>query len=133
MVPVPSLCAVGDTPLVDALDADTIDDLVDRTRKGGAEIVAYLKTGSAYYAPSAAAASMVRAIIEDSNAEMPVCAWMEGQYGIDGVYLGVIAKLGRNGVNEIAEVDLTDSEVAALAEAAVAVAEKVADLEEIDY
>jgi malate dehydrogenase len=133
MVPVPSLCAVGDTPLVDALDADTIDDLVDRTRKGGAEIVAYLKTGSAYYAPSAAAASMVKAIIEDSNAEMPVCAWMEGQYGIDGVYLGVIAKLGRNGVNEIAEVDLTDSEVAALAEAAVAVAEKVADLEEIDY
>jgi malate dehydrogenase len=133
MVPVPSLCAVGDTPLVDALDADTIDDLVDRTRKGGAEIVAYLKTGSAYYAPSAAAASMVRAIIEDSNAEMPVCAWMEGQYGIDGVYLGVIAKLGRNGVNAIAEVELTDSEVAALAEAAVAVAEKVSDLGEIDY
>lgn len=133
MVPVPSLCVVGDTPLVDALDADTIDELVDRTRKGGAEIVAYLKTGSAYYAPSAAAALMVKAIIEDSNAEMPVCAWMEGQYGIDGVYLGVIARLGVNGVNEIAEVDLTDSEQAALAEAAVAVAEKVADLEEIDY
>jgi malate dehydrogenase len=133
MVPVPSLCAVGDTPLVDALDADTIDELVDRTRKGGAEIVAYLKTGSAYYAPSAAAALMVRAIIEDSNAEMPVCAWMEGQYGIDGVYLGVIAKLGKDGVNEIAEVHLTDSERTALAEAAVAVAEKVTDLEEIDY
>jgi malate dehydrogenase len=76
---------------------------------------------------------MVKAIIEDSNAEMPVCAWMEGQYGIDGVYLGVIAKLGRNGINEIADVDLTDSERTALAEAAVAVAEKVADLEEIDY
>ncbi|MFV1970262.1 MAG: malate dehydrogenase [Acidimicrobiia bacterium] len=133
MVPVPSLCSVGGEPLSDALDPDTIDELVDRTRKGGAEIVAYLKTGSAYYAPSAAAAAMVKAIVEDSNAEMPVCAWMEGQYGIDGVYLGVIAKLGRNGVNEVAEIDLTDSEKTALGEAAVAVAEKVADLEEIDY
>jgi malate dehydrogenase len=133
MVPVPSLCSVGDTPLVDALDANIIDELVDRTRKGGAEIVAYLKTGSAYYAPSAAAASMVKAVIEDSNAEMPVCAWMDGQYGIDGVYLGVIAKLGKNGVNEVAEIDLTDAEQTALKEAAVAVAEKVADLEEIDY
>jgi malate dehydrogenase len=133
MVPVPSLCSVGDTPLVDALDANIIDELVDRTRKGGAEIVAYLKTGSAYYAPSAAAALMVKAVIEDSNAEMPVCAWMDGQYGIDGVYLGVIAKLGKNGVNEVAEIGLTDAEQAALKEAAVAVAEKVADLEEIDY
>lgn len=133
MVPVPSLCEVAGKPLTDALDSDTIDELVDRTRKGGAEIVAYLKTGSAYYAPSAAAASMVRAIIQDSGAEMPVCAWMDGEYDIEGVYLGVIAKLGRNGVNEVAEVDLTDAEVADLREAAVAVAEKVADLEEIDY
>jgi malate dehydrogenase len=133
MVPVPSLCEVAGKPLTDALDSDTIDELVDRTRKGGAEIVAYLKTGSAYYAPSAAAASMVRAIIEDSGAEMPVCAWMDGEYDIEGVYLGVIAKLGKNGVNEVAEVDLTDTEVADLREAAVAVAEKVADLEEIDY
>jgi malate dehydrogenase len=133
MVPVPSLCKIGDVPLSDALDADTIDRLVDRTRKGGAEIVAYLKTGSAYYAPSAAAASMVRAIIEDNGDEMPVCAWMEGQYGIDGVYLGVIAKLGRDGVTEVSEVDLTDPEIEALREAAVAVAEKVTDLEEIDH
>jgi len=133
MVPVPSLCKVGDTSLTDALDPDTIDGLVDRTRKGGAEIVAYLKTGSAYYAPSAAAAEMVRAIVDDSGAEMPVCAWMEGQYGIHGVYLGVIASLGSDGVNEVAEVELTDSETAALKEAAIAVAEKVADLEEIDY
>lgn len=133
MVPVPSLCEVAGKPLTDALDSDTIDELVDRTRKGGAEIVAYLKTGSAYYAPSAAAASMVRAIIQDSGAEMPVCAWMDGEYDIEGVYLGVIAKLGRNGVNEVAEADLTDAEVADLREAAVAVAEKVADLEEIDY
>ena len=76
---------------------------------------------------------MLWAIIEDSDAEMPVCAWMEGQYGIDGVYLGVIAKLGKDGVNEVAEVGLSDSERTALAEAAVAVAEKVTDLEEIDY
>lgn len=133
MVPVPSLCKVGEKQLGDALDAETIDQLVERTRNGGAEIVAYLKTGSAYYAPSAAAASMVRAIIEDSAEAMPVCAWMEGQYGIEGVYLGVLAKLGRNGVNEVAEVDLTESEIAALGQAAVAVAEKVADLEAIEF
>lgn len=133
MVPVPSLCKVGEKHLADALDAETIDQLVERTRNGGAEIVAYLKTGSAYYAPSAAAASMVRAIIEDSGEAMPVCAWMEGQYGIEGVYLGVLAKLGRNGVNEVAEVDLTESEIAALGQAAVAVAEKVADLEAIEF
>ena len=133
MVPVPSLCKVGEKHLADALDAETIDQLVERTRNGGAEIVAYLKTGSAYYAPSAAAASMVRAIIEDSAEAMPVCAWMEGQYGIEGVYLGVLAKLGRNGVNEVAEVDLTESEIAALGQAADAVAEKVADLETIEF
>lgn len=133
MVPVPSLCKVGEKHLADALDAETIDQLVERTRNGGAEIVAYLKTGSAYYAPSAAAASMVRAIIEDSAEAMPVCAWMEGQYGIEGVYLGVLAKLGRHGVNEVAEVDLTESEIAALGQAAVAVAEKVADLEAIEF
>lgn len=131
MVPVPSLCKVGDTPLSAALDADTIDELVDRTRKGGAEIVAYLKTGSAYYAPSAAAAAMVKAVVEDSGAEMPVCAWMTGQYGISDVYLGVLAKLGRNGVEAISEVELTETELAGLVEAAAAVKEKVADLDQI--
>ncbi len=132
MVPVPSLCKVGTTPLLDALGSDKVDELVDRTRKGGAEIVAYLKTGSAYYAPSAAAASMVKAIIEDAGTEMPVCAWMEGQYDIDGVYLGVIARLGANGIESVEEVELTDSEIAGLREAAVAVKEKVADLEDLD-
>ncbi len=132
MVPVPSLCKVGDTPLVEALGSEKVDELVDRTRKGGAEIVAYLKTGSAYYAPSAAAAMMVRAIVESQGAEMPVCAWMEGQYGIDGVYLGVLAKLGANGVEEVLELDLTDDEVAGLREAAVAVKEKVTALNEIE-
>ena len=132
MVPVPSLCKVGDRALADVLDEATIEELVDRTRKGGAEIVAYLKTGSAYYAPSAAAASMVRAIVEDSGAEMPVCAWMEGQYGISDVYLGVIAKLGANGVESVVEVDLTDTERLGLVEAAVAVKAKVAEMAELD-
>ena len=132
MVPVPSLCRVGDQPLLEALGEQTVAELVDRTRKGGGEIVAYLKTGSAYYAPSAAAASMVKAIVEDSGSQMPVCAWMEGEYGIDGVYLGVIAKLGHNGVEEIVAVPLTTDEVDGLREAAVAVKEKVADLEDLD-
>jgi malate dehydrogenase len=133
MVPVPSMCSIGDSALEDVLDAVQIESIVDRTRKGGAEIVALLKTGSAYYAPSAAAAAMVRAVIEDAGAEMPVCAWMEGQYGISDVYLGVVARLGANGVEEVVESPLTESEAAGLREAATAVAEKVADLEQIDY
>ena len=133
MVPVPSLCSVGDQPLTDVLDSATIDELVDRTRKGGAEIVGLLKTGSAYYAPSAAAADLVRAVVTDSGAEMPVCAWMTGQYGIDDVYLGVLATLGAEGVRQVQEVPLTADEQAGLVEAAAAVKEKVADLEQIDY
>ena len=132
MVPVPSLCKVGDQPLSEALDEETVDELVDRTRKGGAEIVAYLKTGSAYYAPSAAAAAMVKAIVEDAGAEMPVCAWMDGEYGIDGVYLGVMAKLGKSGVEEIVEAPLTDSEVAGLSAAADAVKAKVEEMSELE-
>ncbi len=131
MVPVPSLCKVGDKPLLEVLGADKVEGLVDRTRKGGAEIVGLLKTGSAYYAPSAAAAMMVKSIVDDEGAEMPVCAWMEGQYGIDGVYLGVLAKLGANGVEEVLEVSLTDDEVAGLKAAAAAVKEKVQDLKEL--
>lgn len=133
MVPVPSMCSIGDSALEDVLEAGQIESIVDRTRKGGAEIVAFLKTGSAYYAPSAAAAAMVRAVIEDAGAEMPVCAWMDGQYGISGVYLGVVARLGANGVEEVVESPLTEDEAAGLREAATAVAEKVADLKQIDY
>jgi malate dehydrogenase len=133
MVPVPSLCSVDGKPLGDVLDAATIDELVDRTRKGGAEIVGLLKTGSAYYAPSAAAAAMVRAVVTDSGDEMPVCAWMTGQYGINDVYLGVIATLGSEGVSGVSEVALTAEEQAGLVEAAAAVKEKVADLQQIDY
>jgi malate dehydrogenase len=132
MVPVPSLCRVDGKPLTEVLDPGTIDDLVDRTRKGGAEIVGLLKTGSAYYAPSAAAAYMAKAVIEDSGQEMPVCAWMSGEYGIDEVYLGVVAKIGTGGVKEISILPLTDEEAAGLTEAAAAVKGKVADLADID-
>jgi malate dehydrogenase len=128
MVPVPSLCKVDGKPLSEVLDPGTIDDLVERTRKGGAEIVAFLKTGSAYYAPSAAAAYMAKAVVQDTGEEMPVCAWMTGEYGIEDVYLGVIAKVGAGGVRSIVEHPLTDEEAAGLAEAAAAVKEKVADL-----
>ena len=131
MVPVPSLCKVGGKPLQDVLDAATVDELVDRTRNGGAEIVGLLKTGSAYFAPSAAAAAMVKAVLTDSGETMPVCAWTEGQYGIEGVYLGVLAKLDAGGVGEIVEAPLTDTEAEALREAAAAVREKVDDLRQL--
>ena len=132
MVPVPSLCRVGERPLTDVLDGDTIAQLVERTRNGGAEIVGLLKTGSAYFAPSAAAFSMVKAVITDSGAEMPVCAWMTGQYGIRDVYLGVEAKIGAGGVQRVDELPVDDEELAALHEAAEAVKAKVGDLEQIE-
>ena len=128
MVPVPSACSVDGKPLSEVLDQPTIDELVKRTRNGGAEVVALLKTGSAYYAPSAAAARMARAVAEDSGAVMPVCAWVDGEYGIAGVYLGVEAELGRAGVRRVVERDLTDSEKAALVEAAEAVRAKQSDV-----
>jgi malate dehydrogenase len=128
MVPVPSACSVDGKPLAEVLPAADIDALVDRTRAGGAEIVGLLKTGSAYYAPSAAAAWMARAVATDSGAVLPVCAWVDGQYGIDGVYLGVEAAIDKTGVRAVVERDLTDSELAALREAAEAVRAKQADV-----
>jgi len=132
MVPVPSLCRIGDRPLMDVLDSATIEELVTRTRNGGAEIVGLLKTGSAYFAPSAAAAKMVSAVIADSGEEMPVCAWMTGQYGISDVYLGVEARIGAGGVQGIDELPITEDELAELQAAAGAVKAKVADLEQIE-
>jgi malate dehydrogenase len=131
MVPVPSRCTVDGKPLSDLLPADEIEELVTRTRNGGAEVVALLKTGSAYYAPSAAAARMTRAVIEDSGAVLPVCAWVDGEYGISGVYLGVEAEIGREGVRRVVETDLTESELAALNEAAEAVRSKQADVKDM--
>ncbi|GAB3229910.1 malate dehydrogenase [Glycomyces halotolerans] len=131
MVPVPSQSSVDGKPLADLLPAEKIDELVTKTRKGGAEIVALLKTGSAYYAPSAAAARMAKAVAEDSGAVMPVCAWVDGQYGIEGVYLGVNARIGAEGVKEVVETPLTDTELANLKEAAEAVRAKQADVADL--
>jgi len=131
MVPVPSRCTVDGKPLADVLPAETIEALVERTRNGGAEVVALLKTGSAYYAPSAAAARMVRAVAQDSGEMMPVCAWVSGEYGVSDVYLGVPAEIGRGGVRRIVELDLADDELAALRQAAEAVRAKQADVAEL--
>jgi malate dehydrogenase len=128
MVPVPSRCTVDGKPLADLLPADKIEELVVRTRNGGAEVVALLKTGSAYYAPSAAAARMAKAVIEDSGETLPVCAWVDGEYGISGVYLGVAAQIGREGIKRVVEEKLTDTELAGLKEAAEAVRAKQADV-----
>ena len=128
MVPVPSACTVNGTPLADLLGADEISALVERTRNGGAEIVGLLKTGSAYYAPSAAAARMARAVALDARAVMPVCTWVDGQYGISGVYLGVEAEIGAGGIRRVVERELTESELAGLRAAADAVRAKQADV-----
>ena len=131
MVPVPSRCTVDGVPLTDLLPPDRIAHLVERTRNGGAEVVALLRTGSAYYAPSAAAARMARAVIEDAGTVLPVCAWVDGEYGISGVYLGVEAEIGREGVRRVVEGDLSDSELAGLREAADAVRAKQADVADL--
>ena len=131
MVPVPSRCTVDGKPLTEVMAADRIEHLVQRTRNGGAEVVALLKTGSAYFAPSAAAARMARAVMEDSGAVMPVCTWVDGEYGISGVYLGVEAEIGRGGVKRVVESELSGDELAGLREAAEAVRAKQADIADL--
>lgn len=131
MVPVPSRCTVNGKPLSQLLSPAEVDELVTRTRNGGAEIVALLKTGSAYYAPSAAAARMARAVITDSKEVLPVCAWVTGEYGISGVYLGVEAEIGRTGVNRVVEGSLSDAELSELKKAAEAVRSKQADVKDL--
>ncbi len=129
MVPVASACSVDGKPLSEILSQGKIDELVERTRNGGAEIVALLKTGSAYYAPSAAAARMARAVHENSGTVMPVCAWVDGEYGLSGAYLGVEAEIGSTGIKKVIETPLTDSEKTLLTEAYVAVKAKQADVQ----
>jgi malate dehydrogenase len=131
MVPVASVCSVDGKPLTDLVSAEKVDELVERTRNGGAEIVGLLKTGSAYYAPSAAAARMARAVHEESGAVMPVCAWVDGEYGVSGAYLGVEAELGKEGVRKVVETPLTESEKALLVEAYEAVRAKQADVKDL--
>jgi malate dehydrogenase len=128
MVALPRHATVNGKPLPELVDDVTLERLFQRTRDGGAEIVAFLKTGSAYYAPSASVVAMVEAIVRDTKAMLPVCAWATGQYGIDGVYVGVPAKLGRGGVEEIVELDLNDDELGKLRAAAEGIREKCADL-----
>ena len=128
MVPVPSLVKVDGKPLADVLNAEEVEELVERTRAGGAEIVGLLKTGSAYYAPSAAAAKMVQAVAQDTKEQMPVCAFMDGEYGINDVYLGVPAIIGRGGVEKVVELDLSSEEKSNLIDAAKAVGDKQADV-----
>ncbi len=110
MVPVPSLCTVKGEPLTDILSESDINELVEKTSNGGAEIVGLLKNGSAYFAPASSAAVMVKSIVNNSDEIFPVCTWLEGQYGIDDVYLGVPAKLGKDGVTEVVEFELTEPE-----------------------
>ena len=114
MVPLASYTSVSGIPLSQLLSQDRIDALVERTRKGGAEIVGFLKTGSAYYAPSSAVVQMVDAIVKDKRRILPCAAWLEGEYGMNGLFLGVPCKLGAGGLVEIVEVELTAAERAEL-------------------
>lgn len=114
MVPLPRYASISGIPLVDLLPNDKIDAIVERTRKAGSEIVAYLKTGSAYYAPSAAIAEMVEAIARDNKRVLPCSAWLQGEYGLNDLYMGVPVKLGAKGIEEIIEIKLNDEEREAL-------------------
>ena len=121
MVPLISYTTVSGIPVTQLIDRMQLDQIVERTRKGGAEIVSYLKTGSAYYAPSAAATQMVEAIIRDKKRVLPCAAWLEGEYGMEGMYLGVPCKLAAAGLERIIEVELSNEEQAALRQSADAV------------
>jgi malate dehydrogenase len=123
MVPLPRYSTVAGIPITDLLDEATIGRLVQRTRDGGAEIVKYLKTGSAYYAPSAAAVEMVEAILKDKKKILPCAAYLQGEYGISGLYVGVPCKLGARGLEQIIEIKLSSEEQAALQRSADAVKE----------
>jgi len=128
MVPLPRLTTVGGVPITELMDAATIARLVDRTRKGGAEIVGLLKTGSAYYAPAASVADMVESIITDRKHLAPCAAYVRGEYGIDDLFIGVPVILGRNGVERIIELGLSDDEKALLQASAGAVRQGVEEL-----
>ncbi len=125
MVPLPRYTTVNGVPLPQLLDAEKIEAINQRTRKGGGEIVNYLKTGSAYYAPSAGVVDMVAAILRDKKKIIPSAAYLQGEYGLEGLFVGVPVKLGRAGVEEIIELDLTADEMAALQKSADAVREVV--------
>jgi len=124
-VPLPRLTNVAGIPITELMDEATINRIVERTRNGGAEIVKYLKTGSAFYAPSAATVEMLESILKDKKKVLPCAAYLEGEYGINGVFVGVPVKLGARGVEQIYEMKLTAEEQALLNKSAAAVQELV--------
>ncbi|MGA3212054.1 MAG: malate dehydrogenase [Terriglobales bacterium] len=126
MVPLPRYSTVAGIPLPELMSKETIDRLVQRTRDGGAEIVKLLKTGSAFYAPSASAVEMTEAILKDKHKILPCCAYLDGEYGIKGLFVGVPCKLGSRGIEEIVQIKLTPEEQAALDKSAGSVKELVA-------
>jgi malate dehydrogenase len=131
MVPLPRYSTVAGIPITELLSADRIEALVDRTRKGGAEIVNLLKTGSAYYAPASAAAEMAESILKDKKKILPCAAYLEGEYGIHGLFVGVPVKLGARGIEEIIQIKLTAEESCALKKSAAAVQELVDTIKEM--
>jgi malate dehydrogenase len=128
MVPLPRHSTVGGVPITELLPAERIAQIIDRTRNGGAEVVALLKTGSAFYAPAAAVVEMVEAILLDRRRILPCAAYLEGEYGIDGLFVGVPVILGNGGIEQVIEISLTDGEKAELAHSASAVRELVEKL-----
>ena len=129
MVPLPSYTTVSGIPVTQLIDQAKLDAIVDRARNGGAEIVAFLKTGSAYYAPSAAAVQMVEAIAHDKKRILPCSAWLTGEFGLKDVFCGVPVKIGRAGLEQIVEIKLTEQERAALKASAEAVRSTMTTLE----
>ena len=131
MVPLPRYSTVAGIPIIELLSKERIDALIDRTRKGGAEIVGLLKTGSAFYAPASAAVEMAESILKDKKKILPCAAYLEGEYGLNDLFIGVPVKLGKNGIEEIIQISLTGDEKEALRKSADAVAELKALLKEI--
>lgn len=128
MVPMPRHCSVGGVPLTEIMPKDQLDKLLDRTRNGGAEIVGLLKTGSAYYAPSASAVQMAESILKDQKRILPCAVYLEGEYGVKGLFVGVLAKLGAEGVEQVIEIKLNEVEQAGLQKSIAAVQELVTAL-----
>ena len=131
MVPLPRFTTVSGVPITELMPESTIRRLVDRTINGGAEIVELLKTGSAFYAPSASVTNMVEAVVKDTGRIMPVCAYMNGEYGYNDIYLGVPAKLGKNGITEVIELKLEENEKKSLDNSANAVKSGITALNEL--
>src|SRR5690606_28219246 len=129
MVPMPSCTSVGGIPVTSLIQPQRLEEIVDRTRKGGAEIVSLLKTGSAYYAPAAACTQMVEAVVKDKKRLIPVAAYCDAQYGVGGYYVGVPVIMGSGGVERVVELTLTDSEQAAFQNSVQAVKSLVASMD----